>query len=135
MREGTGAARHAQQRQCPIAVIDANEMSVERQPAAVSIHHRVPIPPLDQIDLLASTRLVRVAALGGRDALPVDHRRSQAGLLISALAIQSHQVIADLLDHAAIQFPVESLGDAEQHTRADRLEHPHDGERQQKDKR
>lgn len=108
LHEGTAPTRRTHQRRGAVTVLNVGRMVVERQPAAVGVHHRVPLAALD---LLARVVAARAAALGGLDALAVDHRRRRAGLATGALAVEHDEVMVDRLEHAAIAQPDEPAVD------------------------
>jgi hypothetical protein len=97
--EGPAAARRAEQRQRPVAVLHAARMGVQDQPAPVGVHHRV---ALAAHDLLARVVAARSAALGRPHALGVDHRRRRARPAPGALAVEHDEMVVQALQHAAV---------------------------------
>jgi hypothetical protein len=77
---------------------------IERQPAAVGVHHGV---ALAAFDLLACVVAARAAALGGLHALAVDHCRRRTGLAARMLVVEHHEMMVDRHEHAAIAQPGE----------------------------
>src|SRR5215204_1154198 len=133
IREGFGdererASRQPQDPRRAIPVLDVGWLGLQDEATPGGVDHDLPLAPLH---LLAGVVASRAAALGGLDALAVEHRGRGRRLAADPLAISHDEQVVDRLEQALVTPSAEPAEDRAPRRQVARQKPPRDAAAQE----